>query len=54
MNFLTCFFCDGELEILNLFDNFYIKKVKCLQCGFTSNNKYERKEKQPEVFIKRR
>ena len=55
MKFLTCLFCDGELELLNPFEKTFSKKVKCKKCGFTSDNKKDKKENLPEVtFIRRK
>lgn len=52
MKFLTCLFCDSELELLNPFDTSFHKKIKCSGCNFTSQNwKQEKKYTGPEVVI---
>lgn len=53
MKILSCLFCDGELEILNIQDHSSFKKVKCIACNFVSPNKVEKQDDQLEVFIRR-
>lgn len=54
MKLLTCLFCEGELDLLNPFENCSVKKVKCKKCGFLYNGKPEKKDKMPEVVILKR
>lgn len=49
MKILQCLVCKGEIDIIS--DEGVVKKVQCLDCGFTSGSKPEVKE--PEVITRR-
>ncbi len=46
MKILQCLVCAGEIDIVS--DEGFVKKVKCLSCGFTSSEKPETKD--PEII----
>jgi hypothetical protein len=45
MKILQCIICKGKLDIID--GNGFIKKIKCINCGFTNDCE----SKKPEVVI---
>ena len=49
---IECLLCNGELEIIS--SNGINKKVKCLRCGFTNEEKSLSKKILPEIIVIRK